>query len=220
MKKNLVIYGTGKFAEYAAYLFEQKSDYSLIGFCIEKKFSAKSQLPEHYKHLKLWEFEFLPQEKKISLFIAVGNNEIRTRIFNKGLNLGYKFASFISPEAITYDNLEIGQNVFISEGSILHPFVTIENNTILIGSRIGHHSKISANCLLSSCTVAGNSVIGKSCYLGVNSSVSQNTHIASKNILGMNVSIEKDTSPGSVFTHTGTKKRDMDFEKVSNRFLK
>lgn len=220
MEKNLVIYGTGKFAEYAAYLFEQKSDYTLKGFCIEKKFFASSALPETYRHLNLWEFESLSKDENYSFFIAVGNNEIRTRIFNQGLKLGYNFASFISPEAITYENLELGRNVFISEGSIIHPFVKIADNTIIIGGRLGHHSRVLANCLLSSCTVAGNSVIGESCYLGVNSSVSQNIKIASNNILGMNVCIERDTSTGSVFTHTGTKKRKIDFEKVSNRFLK
>lgn len=220
MKKHLIIYGVGKFAEYAAYIFENESNYSLKSFCIEKEYLSSSELPENYNHLELLEFESIGKQEDYFLFIAVGNNEIRTKIFNLAIDMEFNFASFISPKAITYENLEAGRNVFVSEGSIIHPFVKIGDNTIIISSRIGHHSLIQSNCLLSGSTLAGNVQIGENCYLGVNSSISQNLRIKNKNIIGMNVSIEKDTDPGAVFSHKGTVKRKIEYDKVANRFLK
>ncbi len=201
MEKSLIIYGVGKFAEYAAYIFDQESDYSLEGFTIEEEYLSKSSLPEHFKHLKLWNYDKIEKKENQDIFIAVGNNEIRARIFKRGLTLGYNFASFVSPRAITYKNLKIGRNVFISEGSIIHPFTQIHDNNIIIGGRVGHHSIIGENCLLSSCILAGNTTIGNNCYLGINSTVSQNVKIADFNILSMNVSIDKVTLPNTVFSH-------------------
>ena len=40
------------------------------------------------------------------------------------------------------------------------------------GNHIGHHSKISDNCFLSShVVISGNTQVGKNCFIGVNSTV-------------------------------------------------
>lgn len=217
-KKKLIIFGIGGFAEYVQYVFEEDSPYQVIGFTVEKSFSDATQ----FNKLPLYHFEVLEKNippDSVNLFIAVGQNDVRKRIFEKCLGNGYTMATYISSKAQTWPNLELGQNCFIGEGSVIQPFVKIGNNSIHFGSRIGHHSVVGNHTLLSGTTIGGSTVIGEESYLGLNSTVQQNIVVAPKNIIGMNVSIEENTSGNSVYTHKGSQKRNLTYDQVSQRFL-
>lgn len=221
MEQKLIIYGVGRFAEYAAYLFENDSNYSVHGLCIEKNYLDKISNQENKANLPIHIFEDLKTSIKgeFSIFIAVGNNQIRARIFQKAKDLGYKLASYISSKAFFWGDLIINENVFISEGSVIQPFVEIGANSFIIGSKIGHHSIIGENVLLSGSTIGGNTHIGNMSFLGLNSAVSQNVSIAENNIIGMNATIERDTNENSVYTQKGTTLRKVSSKQISNRPL-
>ena len=72
---------------------------------------------------------------------------------------------------------------WISRFPAAEPFVTIADNVVLwSGNHIGHHSTIGANCFISShVVVSGFCRIGEACFMGVNSTVSNNTNIESPN---------------------------------------
>ena len=42
-KKKLIIYGTGSFAEYVSYVFENDSPYEVCGFCMESSVKNPNQ---------------------------------------------------------------------------------------------------------------------------------------------------------------------------------
>lgn len=219
MKTNkIVIYGVGRFADYATYVFDNDTDYEVVGFCMEQAY-----LEEHKSIQKnITTFENLENTfsmEDTSIFIAVGNNLIRKRIFKKVKSKGYKFGSYISSKATTWGDLKVGDNCFIGEGSAIQPFVTIEDNTILFVSAIGHHCKIGRNVLLSVCTLGGNVKIGDHSYLGMGSVVKQNINIGEKNIIGMGCVIDKNTASNSVYTSKSATKRSVPFDKVANLFL-
>ncbi|MBZ9729061.1 acetyltransferase [Salegentibacter sp. JZCK2] len=219
MKKNLIIYGVGKFAEYVGYVFENDSQYKVIGYCIEEEFWKENTF--FNKPLTIFDSldsEFSPEDH--SLFIAVGSNKIRERIYNRAAKMGYEFASYISSKSSHWENLETGKNVFIDEGCTLQPFIKIGNNTIIFASNIGHHSIIGNHSLLSVVTTGGNVSIGDDCNIGLNCSIKQNISISNNTIIGMGCVIEKDILEPSVYTHKGTIKRDLDPEKISRLFLK
>jgi sugar O-acyltransferase (sialic acid O-acetyltransferase NeuD family) len=219
MKKNLIIYGIGKFAEYVGYVFENDSQYNVIGYCIEKELLEKNS----FCNKPLTSFESLSSEfspADYSLFIAVGINKVRERLYNSATTMGYELASYISSKSSHWDNLETGKNVFVDEGCVLQPFITISDNTILFTSQIGHHTSIGKHALISGSKTGGNVKIGDYCYLGLNASIKQNVIIAANTIIGMGCVIENDILEPSVYTHKGTIKRDLDPEKISRLFLK
>ena len=82
-KRKLIIYGVGRFAEYAAYVFEKDSSYEITTFCMEQAFLDKQLISDKtgdiipFENLKE---KFRPEDH--DLFIAVGNNLVRERIFN------------------------------------------------------------------------------------------------------------------------------------------
>lgn len=217
-KKRLVIYGIGKYAEYVQYVFENDSEYEVVGFCIEKSHHSSTEL----NGLPLVVFEHVEDifhPSVHSLFIAVGQNLVRKRIYSEAKNKLFILPNYISSKSVTWKNLTLGDNCFIGEGTEIQPFVEIGNNSIHFGSRIGHHCKIGNHTLLSSPTLGGNVYIGDDSYLGINSTIKQNVRIAERNIIGMNVTIEQDTLSDSVYSHRGSYKRDLTYQQVAKRFL-
>ena len=218
MKKNLVIYGIGKFSQYVRYLFENDSTYEVVAYCIEEKLFNSN----FYDEKPLEKFEdiekFYPPDSH-ELFIAVGNNKFREKFFNSAKLKGYNLASYISSKAQYWPDLKIGENVFISEGSVIQPFVSIGDNSILIASNIGHHSLIKNHSLLSVTTLGGDVKIGDFSFVGMNSVIKHGVRIAEYTLIGMNINIEKDTQPYSVYSKKESNLRDIDSSKLIDRLL-
>ncbi len=218
-KKKLIIYGIGNLAHYISYVFEKDSEFEVVAYCIEEKLFENPNF-EQKPVIKLEEITENFSTEEYSIFIAVGDNVIRKRIYNYVKALDYSMASFISSKAITWDNLIIGENTFIDEGCKIHPFVTIGDNSIIMFSTIGHHVRIGNNNLLSVSTLGGSVRIGDDSFIGMNSVIKQNVIIGDKNIIGMGCVIENDTLENSVYSNKGTVKRNTTYDKVSSRFLK
>ena len=217
--KKLVIYGTGRYAQYAQYVFDHDTNYDVVAFCIESSYhKAESFSQRRLIPFNEMEVHFPPES--YNLFIAVGENDIRTRIYNEALERKYVLASYVSSKAITWTNLKLGKNCFIGEGSTIQPFVEIGDNCILFAANIGHHSRIGNNVLLSSMTLGGNVEVGNNCFLGMNSTVAQNVKVGKNTIIGMGCSISQDTSHHSVYSAKGTSKRKISSDEVSKRFLR
>ena len=216
----IVIYGIGKFAEYVSYVLSKDSAHDVFSFCVEAGF--KTEKAQNLQGLPIVDFEnlertFPPDEYR--LFIAVGNNWVRERIFKISKSKGYSFISYLSSKAIIWENLRYGENVFISEDTGIQPFVSIGDNTIIIGSKVGHHSIIGNNVLLSSCYLAGNVKIGDNSFLGLNTTVKQNVTIGRNNIIAMGSSITKNTDDDEVYSERSTSKRKIPSKRVRDIYL-
>ena len=216
----IVIYGIGSFAEYVSYVLTNDSTYDVIAFCVEGGF--KTEESQNYQGLPIVDFEnleksFPPDEYR--LFIAVGNNWVRERIFKKLKCKGYSFISYLSSKATIWEDLRYGENVFISEGTGIQPFVSIGNNTMMIGAGVGHHSIIGNNVLLSGCYLAGNVKIGDNSFLGLNSTVKENVIVGRNNIIGMGSKITKNTDDDEVYSDKSTSKKNISSKRIRNKFL-
>ena len=140
MKLKIVIYGIGSFAEYVSYVLSHDSEYNVVAFCVEKEFKREFQ---NHENLPVINFENLEEHfppNEYHLFIAVGNNWVRERILKASKIKGYSFISYVSSKAITWKDLEYGENVFISEDSALQPFVFIGNNSFIL-AKIGSKNR-------------------------------------------------------------------------------
>lgn len=222
MKSKLLIYGIGKFAEYLAFLFSNDSKYEVIGYCIEENYLKSNKVKSIINNLHVYSFENVTNEitDDFDIFIAIGNNDIRARIFKKAIELKLSFANYISSKATIWENFDNARNIFIGEGSIIQPYVNIGDNTFIIGGRIGHHCNIGNHVLMTGNTIGGNATIGNFCYLGMNSTIKQNLAIAQNTVIGMGCNLEKNTNPYEVYSNKGTTKRKVDSKQLGNRFLK
>lgn len=219
-ESKVVIYGTGRFAEYVSYALSQDSAHTVAAFCVEAKYKTGPALDR----LPIVDFENLEQtfpSNEHQLFVAVGNNWIRERVFEGAKRKGYSCISYLSSKATLWEDLKFGENVFISEGSVIQPFVSIGDNAIVIGSKIGHHSTIGNNVLLSACCLAGNVRIEDNSFLGLNSTVKQDTIIGRNNIIGMGSNILKNTDDDDVYSaEKATRRRSLSSERFRDRYLR
>lgn len=218
--KKLIIYGVGKFADFVCYSFMNDSAYTVVAQCVEGDYLSKTNAIAH--EFPLVNFDVLENNydpSEYDLFITAGNDEIRDRIYKEAKQKGYSLANYISTNAVCSKNLKLGDNVFIGEATFIQPYVEIEDNTFIIGARIGHHSKIGKNSLLSACLLGAEVTVGDNSFLGLNSTIKPKTKIGMKNIIGMNCNITSNTEDKSVFSQPGTKKRVLSYDDLKGRYL-
>ncbi len=216
----VVIYGIGGLSELVTAFLEKETNFSIAAYCIERKFIKERR---HFLDKPVVEFEkisdrFPPSDFK--LFIATGNNYVRERIFTESKEKGYSMISHVTESVTHWDDLEYGENVLISGISSLQPFVTVGDNTFIIGSKIGHHTIVGNHALLSCTTLGGNVKIGDYSFLGLNSAVQHETVIGEKNIIGMGCTINHDTKENEVYTaHEATVKRSISADQIRDKYL-
>ena len=152
--KRLVLVGDSAFSEIAYEYFQMDSDkYEVVGFAVERDFMKR----QTFCGLPVVPFEEVESHFSCEgheVFVAVVYtqlNRLRARLMGEAKAKGYRLASFVSPRAFVWRNVEIGEHCFIFEDNTLQPFVRVGNNVVLwSGNHIGHHSIIRDNCFISS----------------------------------------------------------------------
>lgn len=201
--KKLIIYGSGETAEIAADYFIHDSDYEVLAFTVDKQYLTDFKL----MNLPVVAFEdvennYPPNAVEIFVAASFGKlNRIRTGMYQRAKGKGYRCASFISPKAFVWHNVEIGENVFIFENNVVQYKAKIGNNVILwSGNHIGHQTLIEDNCFVSShVVISGFCKIGANSFLGVNSSFNDGVHFGKDGVTGNGTVVVKNTEPGMVF---------------------
>lgn len=201
--KKLVIIGDSAFAEIAKEYFDFDSDYTVVGFAVERKYLTQNQL----HGLPVIAFEditeiFPPNSHDVYVAIAYANlNRLRTRLVSYSRAMGYGLASYVSSRSFVWHNVLLGEHCFIFENNTLQPFVTIGDNVVLwSGNHIGHHSTVGNNCFISShAVISGFCNIGENSFIGVNATISNNVTIGRDNWLGPSVTLTKNTDDGALF---------------------
>lgn len=203
MKKKLVIVGDFAFAEIAREYFDHDSDYQVVAHAVEEPFLKRSELNGlPVVAFETLEKDFPPADHSVYVAITYAQlNRVRTRLMHAAKAKGYALASYISPRAFVWSNVQLGEHVFIFEDNTVQPFVKIGSNVVLwSGNHIGHHSVVRDNVFVSShVVVAGFCDIGANSFLGVNACVANNVTVAEDNWLGPNTAIMKNTQPGSLY---------------------
>jgi sugar O-acyltransferase (sialic acid O-acetyltransferase NeuD family) len=220
-KYKLVIYGTGKLAEYAFFVFTHDSDYEVVGFCVEKNFiSPDKPYLFNLPICSLEEVDSLYPAESYKAFVAVGNNSVRDRIYNYLQQKDYSFANYISSKCELWSDCKIGTNVFIGEGCVIQPFSSIGNNCLLFVVTVGHHSTVGDHVTLSVCTLGGNVTVLNNTFIGLNASVNHNITIGKNNIIGAGCTIIKNTKDNEVYSAEKPRLRLFPSSKILSNFLK
>ena len=130
---------------------------------------------------------FTPNLPKHDIFIAVGENAARKKLFEKVQKAGFNCVSLIHPSAIISQSASIsGENVAIMPFVAINARAVIEAGVILnTACVIEHECLVGAFSHISvGAKLAGNVKIGKACFLGVNSCVLPNLSLVGEVILG------------------------------------
>lgn len=209
MKKDIVIFGTGKIADVIFYYATKECGFNVLAFCVDKQYVNA----EKFNNLPVIPFEEVSKvfpSEQYGMFVAVGYhdlNRLREEKCREARQKGYELVSIISPLANVPSNVLTGWNCFIMSPSLIHPCVTIGNNVFIFsGAMVAHHSIVEDNCwLTSSCNISGNVRIGANTFVAVNATIGHSVSIGKNCFLGANSLVTKNLEDEKVVIEESSK---------------
>jgi sugar O-acyltransferase (sialic acid O-acetyltransferase NeuD family) len=220
----VVIFGESQLASLAHFYLTHDSDHEVVAFCVD----ADYRTADTFEDLPLVDFEtveaaYSPEAYKMFLPISFKQmSHLRREKYEAAKAKGYDLISYVSSQATTWPDLDVGENCFIFEDNTIQPYVTIGDNCVLwSGNHIGHHTTIGNHVFITShVVISGCCDVGDHSFFGVNSTVRDETVIADHTLVGMGASILADTNPQEV--HLGQKstlysKKSMELDSLSHK---
>jgi sugar O-acyltransferase (sialic acid O-acetyltransferase NeuD family) len=207
---DLVIFGTGSFAELAHFYFTRDSEHRVVAFTADAGHVTQTTL----KGVPVVAFDAVEREfppAQCRMFVAVGYrqvNAVRAAKYGAAKARGYGLVTYISSRCSHWGDTVIGDNCFIFEDNTIQPYVTIGNDVIMwSGNHIGHHSTIGDHCFFAShVVISGHVKVGSSCFFGVNATVRDAITIGDRSVIGAGALIMKTTRPDEVYIAARTVK--------------
>lgn len=146
-------------------------------------------------NVKVYKFDQLLLEKdNCECIIAVGEPNLREKLFNKLKSNGLKIATLIDPSAT------ISPFAIINEGCIISPWVLVSSGAFIDSNcliqtyvNIGHDIRIGRHSVFSSCVCPGGfDVFGEKVYIGMGSLIREKLNIGDNVIISMGSSVFND----------------------------
>ena len=141
-------------------------------------------------------------------FIAIGNNELREKIFNEISSNKGNIISVISDTAKIGDNVTIGKNVVIMHYAVINNGSIIED-----GSIINTYSSVDHDCVIGNFShvavgahLAGTVKIGKRVFIGTNAGIINNINIIDNTIIGSGANVIKDINEAGIYVGVPARK--------------
>lgn len=209
LKKNIILFGTGKTAQVMRYHIEREGG-QVAAFTIDRNFFTK----DTFSGLPVVLFDEVENHyppEMFSMFITVGYkklNTLRAERVEQAEKKGYTLVNYISPSAIIWDDLKISSNCKIGERTVIQPFSEIGKNVFMgSGCIIGHHSKIRDHCFVASGVILGGGVtIEPYSFLGTGSVVRNDIIVGESSVIGAGVTLLESTESESVYLNRSSEK--------------
>jgi len=183
----IVIIGAGGHASVAAEIITARSTlenrYELLGFLDDDPKMIGTQV--HGKPV-LGSTKDLDQIPHGGIFIAIGDNQARRRVFQECILNGENVISLIHPESITASDVIMGSGVMIAPGVVVNPGSTIGTNVIInTSASVDHHNAIADHVHIAPGVHLGGDVsIGEGTLVGIGAVVVPQCTIGAWSIIG------------------------------------
>lgn len=223
MKKSLIIFGAGKIAEAVSYYFKRDSEYNIVAYTVDDVYVTKGSFLKK-PVVKLSDLNNKYPAKNHHIFIATGYqgiNQLRTLKYDYFKNLGYSFASYISP--YVKGDFTIGENSIIMDNAVVQPCVSFGNNVFVWGgAMIGHHAVINDHCWLTGgCQIGGVVNLGDGTFIGLGAVIGNEVKVGKKCMLGASTLTTKNIEDKTVVMVGPTEKHRLNsdqFTRMSSCF--
>ena len=200
-RRKLLIFGNSILAKVMLFYFQRDSSYDVVGFTVDRKYIYTASFCD----LQVFPFEDIEKthpKTEFEVFVAIGPskmNAVRKDVYKRVKSKGYDCATYISSNAIC--DSPLGENCFVGDMSIIHPFVKIGyNNFFFEKVFIGNDSVIKNNCYFSPLSTIGTfSEINSNCVLGTGSIIKTSVKIAEKTLIGASSYISINSKVNGVY---------------------
>jgi sugar O-acyltransferase (sialic acid O-acetyltransferase NeuD family) len=124
-------------------------------------------------------FERIEELRRFDIYIGIGDNTARRRIFDRLRGLGMRMATCVAPNAFVARDAVVGEGAVLCPGVVVNARAVVGNNTIVntLSSIdhdcvLGDHSQVTAGV-----TFGGTVRVGENCFFGIKSAVVPNLTI-------------------------------------------
>lgn len=131
-----------------------------------------------------------------AMFVAIGDNELREKLFNRLLKQKIALRTIIHPSAFVDPTASIGRGSIIMPGAVVNAFARIGENVIInSNATIEHHGVVGAHSHIApGVTFGGEVTVGTRTLIGLNSTVLPRLSIGDDVIVGAHCLVRKDVS--------------------------
>ena len=220
--RKVVLFGNGQMASFAHAVLTHDSPHEVVAFTVDGAYiTDKTVLGLPVVPFEDLERSHPPDTHAMHISVSFRRvNKLRAEKYSEAKAKGYELVSYVSSRAHTWPDLTIGDNCWILEQSIIHPFVTIGNN-VYMGSavHVGHDSTIGDHCFfVGMIAIAGYVKIGSYCFVGIHSTVRDGLTIADRTVIGAGSTILRDTQEGGVYIAPPARLLPYDSENLADDF--
>lgn len=171
--EDIILVGFGGHAKSVADCIERGNQFNIVGYTDNKESDSK------YKYLGddsvLKEYFDRGIHNVVICLGYLGKGDIRERLYRKIKDIGYEFPVISDPSAIIAESALIGEGTFIGKGAIVNAEANIGKMCIVnTMSLVEHECEVDDFVHIAvGAIVCGQVKIGKSAFLGANSTVIQ-----------------------------------------------
>lgn len=199
--QKLLVYGVGSLGEKIYHYNKRDHMYEMVGFIDDK-----DDVGDSFCGLPIYSMDKVCESFETTdcvIFVAIGYvkcNYYRQIVCEKVKAVGYKLANYISPNAICFENVELGENILLCDNVFVGHGSKLEDGVILsIGCTLSHENIIGKYSFISSCVVfGGHARVDNNCFVGLHSTVRDSVVVGSYSIIGAGTNVIKSASDHSV----------------------
>jgi len=201
-KPTLLLIGAGGHAKSCIDVIEQEDKFRIIGLVGSPNEVGTQVLGYEV----LGTDEVLTELLNLSKFalIAVGQigtNDLRSTLFSKIVNIGFKLPVIMSPMAYVSPRAIVGKGSVVMHRATINAGASIGNNCIINShTLIEHDVTVEDHChIATGAIINGGSSVGRSSFIGSGSTIRESISIGTMCAIGMGVIVRHDVPANSQF---------------------
>lgn len=195
MIKRLVIIGAGGHGKVCANIAFRMNQWEEIVFLDDKQKTSVF----HFEVIGKLDFSLIQETDEV--FVAIGDNQLRSSLIHKLQKSNFKLAKLIDPSAV------IGLGVIIGSASVIMPNVVINADAYIgQGVILNSSSIIEHDCEIEdfvhispNATIGGGSHISAYSWVGIGATVIQSIKFTNHVIIGAGSTVTKDINDSGVY---------------------